>query len=174
MVTRLTQTRGGDFDVCGLWDAMEAERRRRDITWRRVLEEMAGAGSQTSAESIHDSQLTKTRYRHVPACARHDRVASAYAQSFVPGFNRFDAPLPLGAPARLLRWNIPAFADAVNAERQRRALTWATEVANELDCSVSQVAGLSRLRYRDDDALAMRITQWLDRPAADFVVAVKP
>ena len=172
MVASSAESRGGDFDVRGLWDAMETERRRRDITWRRVLEEMSVPGVE------HPLSLTT-----IQNLRRLDTVTCQHAlgmigwlrrtpESFVRGLNRPGAPLPLGAPTRLLRWDMSAFADAVSAERRRRGLTW-TELAHELDCSVSQVAGLSRLRYGTTMRLAMRITRWLDRPAADFVIAVK-
>lgn len=174
MTAVATFRRGGaDFDVRGLWDAIDAERRARGIRWRRVLEEMAVPGVE------HPMSLST-----IQNLRRLDTVTCQHAlgmigwlrrtpESFVPEFNGRGVPLPLGAPERLLRWNMRAFADAVTAQRQRRGLTWA-DVARELDCSVSQVAGLSRLRYGTSMRLAMRITRWLDRPAADFVIAVKP
>jgi hypothetical protein len=173
-MTDATYRRGdADFDVRGLWDAIEAERRTRDITWRRVLEEMAvpGVRHPLSLSTIQNlRRLDTVTCQHALGMIGWLRRTP---ESFVPGLNRLDAPLPLGAPERLLRWDIPALASAVNAARQRRELTWA-EVANELDCSLSQVAGLSRLRYGTTMRLAMRITRWLDRPAANFVIAVKP
>ena len=173
MVVSPAQSGGADFDVRGLWDAMDAERRRRGITWRRVLEEMAvpGVRHPLSLSTIQNlRKLDTVTCQHALGMIGWLRRTP---ESFVPGLKRQVAPLPLGAPERLLRWDIPAFADAVNAERQRRGLTW-PEVANEIGCSVSQVAGLSRLRYGTTMRVAMRIARWLDRPAADFVISVRP
>jgi hypothetical protein len=39
---------------------------------------------------------------------------------------------------------------------------------------MSQVAGLSRLRYGTTMRLAMRITRWLNCPATEFVIIVNP
>jgi transcriptional regulator with XRE-family HTH domain len=56
---------------------------------------------------------------------------------------------------------------ALNEQRQRRGLTWA-ELARELDCTPSRLTNLRTARLADMD-LAMRITQWLRRPAAAFI-----
>ena len=46
-------------------------------------------------------------------------------------------------------------------------LTW-VEVAREIDCTPSRLTKLRTARLADMD-LAMRVTQWLRRPAADFI-----
>jgi hypothetical protein len=69
-----------------------------------------------------------------------------------------------------LRWNLTMLYDALNARRQERALRW-SEAARELRCSESQLTGIKTAKYAIGLTLAMRITQWLERPAADFVYA---
>jgi transcriptional regulator with XRE-family HTH domain len=56
---------------------------------------------------------------------------------------------------------------ALNERRNERQLTWA-ELADDLECTPSRLTNLRTARLADMD-LAMRITQWLDRPAADFI-----
>jgi NRPS condensation-like uncharacterized protein len=34
-----------DFDVVGLWEAMEAQRKRRDLSWQEVMDEISAASS---------------------------------------------------------------------------------------------------------------------------------
>ena len=78
-----------------------------------------------------------------------------------------DARLPdAGADSRL-RWDLPAVHAALNERRQERGLTWA-QLAEELDCTPGRLTNLRTARLADMD-LAMRVTQWLGRPAAAFV-----
>jgi hypothetical protein len=44
-------------------------------------------------------------------------------------------------------------------------------LAEELRCTPSQLTGIKRARFAMDMALAMRVTQWIGRPAADFIYA---
>ncbi|MDQ6657862.1 MAG: hypothetical protein M3Z00_06525 [Actinomycetota bacterium] len=48
-----------------------------------------------------------------------------------------------------------------------RDLTWASK-ADELDCTPSRLTNLRTAHFADMD-LAMRVTQWLGRPAAAIV-----
>ena len=48
-----------------------------------------------------------------------------------------------------------------------RGLTWAS-LARELDCTPSRLTNLRTARLADMD-LTMRVTQWLGRPAAEFI-----
>jgi hypothetical protein len=51
-------------------------------------------------------------------------------------------------------------------------LSW-TELAKELRCSEQQLTGIRTARFAIGMRLAMRIVQWLDRPASTFVYAGK-
>jgi hypothetical protein len=78
-----------------------------------------------------------------------------------------DVGLPEAGPGSRLRWNLEQTHAALDEQRRGRNLTWAG-LAQELDCTPSRLTGLrtARLAYMD---LAMRITQWLGRPAAAFI-----
>ena len=83
-----------------------------------------------------------------------------------------DTPLPAAGPDRRLRWQLRALYEALDTERRRRALTW-RQLASILGCTANQLTGLRTARFATNMVLAMRIVQWLDRPAADFVYAVR-
>jgi hypothetical protein len=66
------------------------------------------------------------------------------------------------------RWDLKALHAALNESRTARGVTWA-QVAQELRCQPGQLTGLKTARFATGMALAMRITQWIGRPAADFI-----
>ena len=82
-----------------------------------------------------------------------------------------DTRLPRTGPASRLRWNLSELHAALNAERQTRGLAW-PELAQLLDCTPSRLTNL-RTAHLADMGLVMRVTQWLQRPAADFIHAAQ-
>lgn len=80
--------------------------------------------------------------------------------------------LPNAGPDRRLRWNLTALADALDASRRERGLTWKA-LAAQLGCSDNQLTGIKKARYAIGMRLAMRIVQWLEQPAATFIYAAK-
>jgi hypothetical protein len=56
----------------------------------------------------------------------------------------------------------------MDEKRRQEDLTW-QQLANLLECSPNQLTGLRTARFATGMDLAMRITQWIGRPAADFV-----
>jgi hypothetical protein len=77
------------------------------------------------------------------------------------------APLPPCGPGRRPRWDLKALHAGLNAVRGSRGATWA-QTAHELRCTPGQLTGLKTARYATGMRLAMRITQWVGQPAADF------
>jgi len=77
-------------------------------------------------------------------------------------------PLPEADEAHRLRWNLKTMYEALDAERRERGATW-QEAAYVLRCGPSQLTGLRTAKFATGMKLAMRITQGLRRPAADFV-----
>jgi hypothetical protein len=78
-----------------------------------------------------------------------------------------DTRLPSAGPEHRLRWDLSELHAALNEERQRRQLRWAT-LADELQCTAGRLTGLRDATFADM-ALTMRVTQWLGRPAAAFI-----
>jgi hypothetical protein len=75
--------------------------------------------------------------------------------------------LPSAGSDSRLRWNLYQLHAALNERRRERDLTWA-DLAQELDCTPSRLTNLRTARFADMD-LAMRVTQWLGKPAAAFI-----
>jgi len=93
-------------------------------------------------------------------------------ESFIPGGSVKGAPLPPTGPDRRPRWNLRLLYDALDVRRKESQMTW-PELARALRCKPNQLTGLKRARYATNMRLAMRVTQWLGRPAADFVYAAE-
>ncbi len=66
-----------------------------------------------------------------------------------------------------LRWNLSQLHAALNDERRGRGMTWAV-LAGELGCTPGRLTNLKTAKLADL-ALVMTITQWLGRPAAEFI-----
>jgi hypothetical protein len=82
-----------------------------------------------------------------------------------------DTRLPQPGPDSRLRWDLSKLHAALNSQRQARGLAWA-ELARTLDCTPSRLTNLRTARQADM-GLVMRCTQWLKRPAADFIHAAQ-
>jgi plasmid maintenance system antidote protein VapI len=57
---------------------------------------------------------------------------------------------------------------AMDEKRRAEGLTW-SDLAAILRCTSNQLTGLRTAKFATGMDLAMRIVQWLGRPAADFV-----
>jgi hypothetical protein len=77
------------------------------------------------------------------------------------------APLPACGPDRRPRWDLKALHAALNEARASRGATWA-QAAQDLRCKAGQLTGLKTARFATGMGLAMRVTQWVGRPATDF------
>jgi hypothetical protein len=91
-------------------------------------------------------------------------------ESFLSGAadtdDRFN--LPAAGQDQRLRWALKLLYVALDEKRRQESLTWVA-LAAALGCSPAQLTGLRTAKYATTMDLAMRITQWLGRPAADFV-----
>jgi hypothetical protein len=77
-------------------------------------------------------------------------------------------PLPTADEEHRLRWNLQRLYEALNAARTARGATW-QQTAQRLRCTPHQLTGLRTVKFAIGMRLAMRITQALHRPAADFI-----
>jgi hypothetical protein len=78
-----------------------------------------------------------------------------------------DVRLPDAGQDSRLRWDLGQLHAALNDERQRQGLTWAA-LAEQIGCTPGRLTNLRTARMADM-ALTMRVTQWLRRPAAEFI-----
>ena len=70
--------------------------------------------------------------------------------------------------AAIHRFDVAALYSALDARRAELGLSW-KQVAGLLGCTPNQLTGLRTARFATGMDLAMRIVQWIGRPAADFV-----
>jgi hypothetical protein len=97
------------------------------------------------------------------------RVADQmWEQSAALNGRRRDHPISPSALTNRLRWALKLLYVALDEKRRQEGLTWVA-LAAALGCSPGQLTGLRTAKYATSMDLAMRITQWLGRPAADFV-----
>lgn len=102
-------------------------------------------------------------------CAAVDAERDRRSLSWLVGQPRQagDTTLPCAGPDRRLRWDLLQLHEGLNRDRRERAMTWA-QLAQELVCTPSRLTNLRTARMTDLE-LTMRITQFLRRPAADFI-----
>jgi plasmid maintenance system antidote protein VapI len=77
----------------------------------------------------------------------------------------------LAGPDRRLRWALKLLYASMDEKRRQDGLTW-SDLAAILGCTSNQLTGLRTAKFATGMDLAMRIVQWIGRPAADFVYPV--
>jgi hypothetical protein len=169
-----------DFDARALYRALDDKRAAENLTWPGVARDIwllsSVLNDQRSDHPISPSTISNMERRGAISC-QHAlfmlRWLGRTPESFLAGSApRDDDQLVEVGPDRRLRWSLKRLHEAMNAQRQEDGLTWA-QLAEVLRCSPNQLTGLSTAKFATGMTLAMRITQWLDRPAADFVYASK-
>ena len=156
-----------DFSYRGLWEAMEAEREARGLSTNAMLKEIAWF-ARGVLNAIRDGKGTTCQHVMGPL-----RWLDRGPESFRPGC--VDSPetaLP-NFGVRALRWSLPLLYEAADTERVERGLSW-QEAADELAWPVGSLRGFGRLKYGIPMIMAMRLTQWIGRPAASFLYAAEP
>jgi hypothetical protein len=168
-----------DFNIAALFDALDAQRRDRTLSWQGVAQALwdqsATLNAQRDDHPISASTLTGMPKRGDTTC-QHAlfmlRWLGRTPESFIPGLTA-DAKrtvLPVAGPDQRLRWDLQKLYDSLDAQRRERDLPW-PQLAYQLRCTASQLSGIKRARFAIGMTLAMRIVLWLDCPARDFVYA---
>jgi hypothetical protein len=170
-----------EFSGLQLYAAMDAQRLERGLSWRQVAAEVWDQSNTLNVtrrdHPISATTLTGIAKRGDCTC-QHAlfilRWLDRAPESFLvpPAAAGVGAKLPVAGPNQRLRWNLAALAEALDARRQERRLTWKA-LAKDLHCSESQVQELRTIRYAIGMRLAMRIVQWLEQPAATFIYAAR-
>lgn len=168
-----------DFDIAALFDALDAQRRHRALSWQGVARQLwnqsAALNAKRGDHPISGSTLTGMAKRRDTTC-QHAlfmlRWLGRAPENFVPGSTADAAKtsLAFAGPDRRLRWDLQKLYDALDSQRREQSLAW-PQLAQELRCTPSQLSGIKRARFAVGMKLAMRIVTWLDRPARDFVYA---
>ena len=156
------------FDYAALYQALDRERQRRELTW-------AGA-----AREIRVAASTIARLGASPRTAEADGVLQMLRwlgqppERFLP-----DAPATRSAPwpstdeSRIVRVDARALYAAIDDRRAQRTMTWQA-VAREL--GLSNPSAVTRLRQggRVSFSLVLRVTDWLERPLTSFLRGNRP
>jgi hypothetical protein len=166
-----------DFDSVAMYEAMNAQRIERGLSWRQVADQMweqsADLDPQRKGHPISPSTLTGIATRADTTC-QHAlfilRWLGRTPESFLMNApaDADGTPLPAAGRNERLRWNLAALYDALNTRRQEQGLTWA-ELAAQIRCSHHQLTGIRTAKYAIGMRIALRIVQWLGRPAAAFI-----
>jgi hypothetical protein len=169
-----------EFSVEELYQALDEQRLSRNLSWRQVADEIWDLSKELNDRRrdhpISPSTLSGMRERRATSC-QHAlfmfRWLRRTPESFLHGeISSADSTLPDVGPDRRLRWNLKKLYEAMNDQRGERELTW-KELATILRCTPSQLTGLRTAKFATGVRLAMRITQWLGRPASDFIYAAR-
>lgn len=168
-----------EFNALRLYEAMEAQRTESGLSWRQVAAEIWDQSSilneRREDHPIAVSTLTGIAKRGHCTC-QHAlfilRWLGRSPESFLsnPPAGGDATALPPARRDQRLRWNLAALAESLDARRRKLGLTW-KQMAKELRCTEHQVKGIRTARFAIGMRLGMRIVQWLERPAADFIHA---
>jgi len=160
-----------DFDLKALYDALDEQRRSREMSWAAVTREVNRF--LTVARPIATSTITGLKNKDV---GEGDGILQMLLwlrrtpESFVPGSPEADAErfrLPELRKGQILRWNTKALHSALNAQRQARGMTW-KEVAQQIDGFTPGMLTNLANGGRTGFPHVMRIVRWLGQPAVIF------
>jgi hypothetical protein len=179
----MTNGRGGArvvdlpvFDCDALFAALDGGRRDRGLGWYELADEMWQQSSDLNAaradHPLCGGAVSRLQQRGATSCQYALfmlRWLRRAPEDFLTGsvVDVGDVRLPLAGTDSRLRWNLTELYTALNTRRRERGLTWA-ELARDLGCTPNRLTNLRTARLADMD-LAMRVTQWLGRPAAAFI-----
>jgi hypothetical protein len=163
-----------DFSLTALYEALDAQRETRGLSWVAVTREINLQSERTAQNPIATSTVMGIRTRDV---AEADGVLQMLLwldrtpESFVPGHrgSEIAARLPKVPRQQLLRFDTRALHAALEAQRTSRNMTW-EQVAAELGLGATTLTRLE-LGGRTTFPHVMRMVGWLGKPAAEFTRA---
>jgi hypothetical protein len=163
------------FDTQAFFAAVDARRRDKQLSWP-ALAAVIWEQSHLLNARRNDHPITPATIRKLAegVSCQHAlfvlRWLEVPPETFIPVPQPGTAgvPLPFADEAHRLRWDMRKLSRALNATRTARRASW-QQVADRLRCTPSQLTGLGNVKFAIGMQLAMRVTQALHRPAADFV-----
>ncbi len=165
------------FDTRAFFAAVDARRRDQQLSWQAlaavIWEQSRVLNGRRKDHPISVATIRKMADSRGPSC-QHAlfvlRWLDVPPETFIamPQPGTSGIPLPVADEAHRLRWNLKKLHEALNDARTARGATW-QQVADRLRCTPNQLTGLRTAKFATGMRLAMRITQALRRPAADFV-----
>jgi hypothetical protein len=165
------------FDVRALYSALDGKRDSLGINWQSVAKQLWDLSSDLN-DRRRDHPISPSTLTNM---AKSPRISCQHAlfmlrwlgrtpESFLKGANVDDErfTLPLAGSDYRLRWALSLLYNSMDEKRRQDGLTW-TALAAILACSPNQLTGLRTAKFATNMDLAMRIVQWMGRPAAEFV-----
>lgn len=168
------------FDFAAFVAALDDERRDRGLGWYDLADELWEQSSELNARStdhpLCGGAVSRLGARGATSCQYAlfmFRWLGRAPEDFLTGpvVDVGDVRLPEPGPDSRLRWDLGQLYAALNERRRARGLSWA-ELAEVLGCTPSRLTNLRTARLADLD-LTMRVTQWLEKPAAAFIHPAK-
>jgi len=159
--------------------AFDAARRDHGLSWYEFADELWEQSADLNALRIDDHPLCGGAVSRLGA---RGETSCQYAMFILRWLGRApeeflagpvidvgDVRLPEPGPTSRLRWDLNQLHAALTERRQEQGMTWA-ELAQQIGCTPSRLTNLRTAKIADM-ALTMRLTQWLAKPAAEFVHA---
>jgi hypothetical protein len=151
--------RDADFDIAGLYAALEERRAARHLSWAQAALEIGGISQSTLQE------LGQRPAAEGDGVLQILRWLGRTPESFVTGCDIGGGVLP-NAAAGVLRFDTRAIYAALEARRVERKLSW-EDVARVIGVDAASLKRLSK-GGRTQFPRIMRIMRWLRLPAATF------
>jgi hypothetical protein len=164
---------GSDFDVNALYDALDAQRNERGISWTQLTRELNDLFRDVKlARPIATSTVTGMRDKgglNGNGVIQMLIWLKRTPESFCPGWPVKGKLFPVVPADRIVRWYGPKIYEALDTQREERGLSW-KQVAEEIGWQTP--ASLKRLQtsFGIGFPYGMRMFRWLGKPAADFSV----
>lgn len=163
----------GIFSLSSLYEALDADRKARGLSWRQLMHEINGPFHGTTSRPISLSTVTSLRVKPVAegdGVLQMLRWLDRVPESFIPGYpfpEIEDHKLPGREVECVVRMHTRKLHAALNARRVERKLTWkqaAAEIGGVAESSLTHLAKGGRTGF----PWVMRMTGWLDEPLARF------
>jgi hypothetical protein len=170
-----------EFDGKALYAALDSKRQAEGLSWSgaaaaiwdtapalNAAREARGLANHPISPStlLNLGKRANTSCQHALFFLRWlDRTPESFLAGAAPDAGM---PLPSCGADRRPRWDLKALHAGLNEARSSRGVTWA-QTAEDLRCHPGQLTSLKSARYATGMGLAMRITQWVGRPASDFI-----
>src|SRR5215471_17991835 len=160
-----------EFDIGALYNALDAERISRGLSWPQVTREINRQFARLPSRPIAISTVSGMLSRRAiegDSALQMLRWLRRTPESFVRGFSAADGDaLPEGADDRIIRFDTRAIYAALDVQRIGRGMTWkevAAEIGGMNAPALTRLSKGGRTGFPD----VMRIVRWLGRPAASF------
>ncbi|WP_243064481.1 hypothetical protein [Humibacter sp. RRB41] len=169
------------FDIDAFYAAIDRRRREEALSWLGLVgviwDQSDVLNARRNDHPIAPATIGKLATGKSLSCQHAlfvlrwlDLPPEAFIDS--PVFGTAAVALPMTDSGHRLRWNLGKLYATLNAARISRGATW-QQTAERLHRTPSQLTGLRTAKFGAGIETAMRATQALHRPAAEFVYAAE-